>query len=162
MRSQEEKKMCREFVRTLRDYVRYGLVVRPESFRFWHNDNGQRAGSDRLARAIAGKEAKDLGVMRGLYDYTFLWRDEAGTPFIGFLEAKTDEGTLTEEQEGFRAYCIREKIPNAEFRAVDQGIRILKSWGVLKGTGGFQTLGQAVNRVVGSMADSIRESRHVP
>jgi len=132
MAKQSEKKMCREFVKVLRQYVQYNQIARPESFRFWHNDNGQRAGNDEHARMLAGKEAKDLGVMRGLYDYTFLWRDAQGTPWMGFLEAKTDIGELTKEQEEFRAYCNREGIPNAEFRSVPQGLKYLQRWGIFK------------------------------
>lgn len=132
MTRQSEKTMCKAFKRAVDDCIRYNQIAKPESFRFWHNDNGQRAGSDTQARAIAGKEAKELGVMRGLYDYTFLWRDAAGMPFIGFLEAKTDKGELSPEQEEFRKYCINENIPNAEFRTITQGLRILRDWGVLK------------------------------
>lgn len=127
-----EAKMCKAFVRQLEDLIQYGQIARPASFRYWHNDNGQRAGKDFKARAIAGKEAKALGVMCGLYDYEFLWRDASDVPFMGFLEAKSDTGELTPEQEDFRRFCIAEKIPNGEFRTPLQGLRILQSWGVFK------------------------------
>lgn len=132
MTGKPETKMCKAFVKELLDYVQYNLIARPDSFRFWHNDNGQRAGKDYVARAIAGKEAKALGVMCGLYDYTFLWRSVSNVPFIGFLEAKSDDGELSPDQEKFRKYCIDENIPNGEFRTPIQGLRILKSWGVFK------------------------------
>lgn len=128
----EEDKLCAAFVKELRQLIAYHQVNSPESFRFWHNDNGQRAGRDQQARMIAGARAKRLGVSKGLLDYSFLWRDAQGTPFYGELEAKTSTGDLTPEQEERIAYLQRERIPCGEFRSVQQGLLLMQQWGIIK------------------------------
>lgn len=130
---QSEDELCRAFIKELDALLLYNQINNPESFKIWHNDNGQRAGSD-LSRKIAGKRAKLMGGLKGLPDYTLLWRDAKFTPFTGFLEAKTKEGEATKEQEDFIRYCHRENIPIAIFRTVPQAFRIMQEWGIIKET----------------------------
>lgn len=127
-----EDEICAAFVRALLDLERYHQIVNPESFMWYHIPNGQRAGGNVTARAIAGARDRRLGARRGVPDYCFHWRDAEGTPWIGYLEAKSSEGSLSPEQKAFSRYCEREQIPFAVFRTMQHGLRILQQWGIIK------------------------------
>lgn len=151
-----EADMCRAFVDALRDLQLYHQIINPDSFLWYHIPNGQSADEGAFfgflfkicpqlrtfkdvlhkallyARKIAGAKDKALGAMPGVPDYFFMWRDSENTPFIGYLEAKSKTGELSKEQGKFRAYCMRESIPYAEFRDHIQGLKILQEWGVIK------------------------------
>lgn len=124
--------MCTAFMKAVRGLELHCQIVNPDSFCILHIPNGQRAGQDESARAIAGAYDKRLGAMRGAPDYLLLWRDAEGIPFVGFLEAKSKTGELSAEQEKFRAFCFRESIPFAEFRSVEQGLKLMQQWGIIK------------------------------
>lgn len=79
--------------------------------------------------------AKWLGLIPGSTDYVFVWADGGG-----WLEAKTDEGELTEKQKWFRQWCAAQGVRHGVFRTADEGRAILRQWGVL--TDGNQMDGQ--------------------
>jgi hypothetical protein len=129
---QSEDEICAGFVTALRDLETYNQIINPEAFMWFHIPNGQRAGGNATSRAIAGARDKRLGALRGVPDYCFHWSTEDGTPWVGYLEAKTLIGTLSPEQKAFRAYCLKTGVPFDVFRTVQRGLQILQSWGIIK------------------------------
>lgn len=130
----EEKKMCKAFMRQVHQQVAFGKMDKGSVI---HVPNGQRAGRDRTARAIAGAEARDMGALAGCPDY--LVRLPGGR--IGWLEAKkhtyAEDGTVTktylsDNQKWFREDAIRRGEPCEVFRTPNEGIDWLKKWGVCK------------------------------
>ena len=132
-----EDQLCASFFKSVQSLLMYNQIVNPETFKIWHNDNGQRAGRDKTARMIAGARAKRMGVMRGLLDYETIWRDLDGVRKHGFLEAKVGSNGLTDEQEDFFAFCNEENIPCAMFKTVSSGLHIMQQWGIIKPTAIF-------------------------
>jgi hypothetical protein len=86
--------------------VRYLRTVCPDCLT-WHVANGGKR-SPETARLM-----KSLGVLPGVFDLVLL----APGPQTFFLEAKTDKGKLSEDQQWFkgddiRDFIIQNKIPN--------------------------------------------------
>jgi hypothetical protein len=79
-----------------------------------HNNNGEHSGN-KVQRIIAGLRAKEMGQLKGLYDYTAY--TPSGKPI--FLEFKFANNPLTKEQKEFKLF--QESIGNYcyEFRARD-------------------------------------------
>lgn len=47
---------------------------------------------------------------------------------MGWLELKSERGTMSDEQYGFQAICNRFEHPHAVIRSYDQGTEILQLW----------------------------------
>jgi hypothetical protein len=71
---------------------------------------------------------KAEGVKAGIGDLIFL----APNRVVGFLEMKTKRGSLTDEQEGFMAICIRHGHLWGMARTVDEAVAVVRSWGMLR------------------------------
>lgn len=53
---------------------------------------------------------------------------------VGFIELKTDKGTVAPDQQAFAAMCSSLDIHHAITRGRDEPIRILEAWGVVRKT----------------------------
>jgi hypothetical protein len=76
----------------------------------------------------AGARLRQEGMRRGVADLCFML--PAGK--CAWLEMKTENGRLSDEQKGFQARCLRLGHPYAIAKTIDEAIATLKSWDVLK------------------------------
>lgn len=51
---------------------------------------------------------------------------------VGFIELKTEKGTIKEAQLAFKDHCEALNIPHAITRGRDQPIRLLEQWGIVR------------------------------
>jgi hypothetical protein len=118
-RVQPEDAMCVQFANALRaatiDGKMTGVWLHPAQELCHGHRTGVRAA---ISRA--------MGMHVGVSDYLFLWEDGAGA-----LEAKHGRNGLTPGQDDFRAWCESQGVRHAVFRSVDEGVAILRAWGVL-------------------------------
>ena len=84
-----------------------------------------------LVAAIPNQRAHgQAGLTAGIYDLLVL----APLLPVGFLELKTETGTLSVSQKAFGAICAVLGIPNAVAYGRDEPIRILEQWNVVRKT----------------------------
>jgi hypothetical protein len=98
--------------------------ARPEVVHF-HVSNGEL-----LDRRIAAKR-KALGVLPGVSDLVFVWRDGDQLKNL-FLELKSSRGRMTPEQQ---AFCERARAAGAAYECVDSiddALALLKAHGILR------------------------------
>ena len=76
----------------------------------------------------AGARLRSEGMRRGVADLCFML--PAGR--CAWLEMKTENGRLSDEQRGFEAICKRLKHPYVVARTIDEAIVALKSWDILR------------------------------
>lgn len=120
--------MCKIFWCEIEKLILSGHLSK---FDISHVSNGQKAGKSKLARMLAGKEDKAMGVVRGVHDYNL--------PSIGTLEAKRyvlvkgkiQKTYLAAEQKEYRAYILSKGLKFDVFRTPQEGIDILRNWGVI-------------------------------
>lgn len=79
----------------------------------------------RTAQARYAKQ-EAMGMVAGSGDFVFVWADGGG-----WIEFKSDSGSLSPKQRRFRDWCEREGVRWAVCRSADDGETILKAWGVL-------------------------------
>ena len=72
-----------------------------------------------------------MGVLPGIPDYQFIWKDN-NLVKLGFLEFKTLKGTLSVNQKVLKESIGKMNIPYEIARSVDDGVNILKKWGIIK------------------------------
>jgi len=101
-----------------------------EDFVWFHIPNGQRAGSNKSLRMLAGGIEKRMGTLKGVPDYFLMWT-EGNVVKFGYMEAKSKTGALKPEQKKFRDYCKDKNIPWALFRSIKEGVDVLKEWDVV-------------------------------
>ena len=72
--------------------------------------------------------ARALGLITGTADYLFLWNGGCCA-----LEAKSETGGLRLAQRDFRDWCKLNGVPYHVFRSAEEGLSILRGYGVLEG-----------------------------
>ena len=82
--------------------------------------------SFKMAQARYAK-AKAMGLITGSADYVFVW-DGGG----GWIELKTETGTLSPAQKDFRDWANATGSNHAVCRTLDDVVSTLFSWGVLR------------------------------
>jgi len=113
-----EGMICRQFVAQLKF-----LELNPKKpFVWFHVANEGK----NVKNPIFGANLKRAGKKNGAPDYVFLWENGGG-----FIEFKTFKGKLSKDQKEFEAECILKNIPYCIARSTDEGINILKEWGIL-------------------------------
>lgn len=125
-----EDALCKAFVRNIEQRRGLGLCL-PLVYFHITNEQPRQKGGNSTAAAIIGRRLKDMGRRSGVSDYEFLWRGPLGLE-VGFLEAKMPGNYPTENQQAFFQDCKRLNIRTGVFRSVQEGLRILQDWGVLK------------------------------
>lgn len=120
-----ENLICIRFVNQLKELQALNQLA-VNHFDFFHIPNGGSRKS-----SIEGYHFKLLGVKPGVPDYMFSWSD-GDTPDFGFIEFKTKKGTLSKSQKEFKEKCRFMNVKNEMARSEEDGINILKQWGVLK------------------------------
>jgi hypothetical protein len=71
---------------------------------------------------------KSEGVKRGPTDLFFV----APNGVSAWLETKTPTGSLSDEQKGFRATCLRNGHLWGMYRTIDEGLAQVRAWGFLR------------------------------
>lgn len=71
--------------------------------------------------------AKAMGLIKGSGDYVFVWA--AGG---GWIELKTDTGSLNPLQKDFRDWCAAREVRWARARSVEEFTATLVEWGALR------------------------------
>lgn len=125
-----ENALCMAFVRNIENRRNYGLC-RP--FLYFHivNEQPRQKNGSNVAAAIIGKRLKDMGRKAGVLDYAFMWQGVFGLE-VGFLEAKHGKNGLQPSQSDFIEDCNALGIRTGVFRTVQEGMRHLQDWGVIK------------------------------
>lgn len=126
-----ENALCIAFVKNLRNRQRLGLM-RPCIWFHIVNEQPRQKNGSKTAGAIIGKRLNDMGRKAGVLDYQFIWQDAFGNTQIGFLEAKQPGGKSQPSQDDFIFDCKQFGIQTAVFRSVQEGLRHLEGWGVLR------------------------------
>jgi len=121
----KEDLICTRFVNYLKSLISV-KQQKVDNLIYFHIPNGGSRKS-----SIEGYKFKLMGVLPGVPDYQFIWKKNGETKF-GFIEFKTEKGRQSESQKQFEADCLDVGAPYAIARSSDQGIQILKDWGVLK------------------------------
>jgi hypothetical protein len=91
----------------------------------WSHLPHEAAGKGKFA-AIYMAKAKAMGLIKGSADLVFVWAGGGG-----WIELKTETGSLTKEQREFRDWCIATGCNHALCRSVEEVQRVLAEWGVL-------------------------------
>jgi hypothetical protein len=136
LRLSEEQSICSTFMGMLHMALNLNQVNNAQHFMFYHIPNGQRSGN-RTQRIIQGKLDKIMGARKGVPDYFFSWlatdlKEEMPFCKHGYLEAKTPKGRLLPEQRDFKNFCETAGVNYAIFKSPEEGINILKKWGIIK------------------------------
>jgi hypothetical protein len=89
---------------------------------WWHTPNGERRDVQ------TGARLKRMGVKPGVPDFLLI------SPYgsVRFLELKRIGETLSETQEEFRIFCIRQGIPHAIAWTFDEALTAHDHWGCLR------------------------------
>jgi hypothetical protein len=116
---QPEDMMCVAFANALRAATLDGTLravwLHPAQELCFGHKTGVRAA---ISRA--------MGMHVGVGDYLFLW--DGGS---GVLEAKHGRNSLSPGQRDFRDWCGAQGVRFGLFRSVDEGLALLRGWGVL-------------------------------
>lgn len=81
-----------------------------------------------LACVPNARAAGQPGLTRGLFDLVAI----GGNVGCGWIELKTERGSLSYYQEVFEAALIRNGVPYAVTYGLEQAIRTLESWEIIK------------------------------
>jgi hypothetical protein len=92
------------------------------SWRWSHFPAGEWRG------VVTGARLKRMGLMRGFPDFQVI--SPAGL-FHG-LELKRAGEILTDDQEAFQLWCIRNGIPYSVCWTIDEALAVLDAWGCLR------------------------------
>jgi hypothetical protein len=98
-------------------------TARPDTYHFAIPNAGQRS------YHVAAK-MKAEGLRSGVSDLCFMLPADEG--YVGWLEMKKHDGSLSIAQHGFRAICERLGHRWAMARSVEEAFDIVGGWGVLK------------------------------
>lgn len=133
-----EDDLCQRFIKNLDHYKLHGLLrpciyfhITNEQPRQKYNTKQERAEANKWG-AIVGQKLNRMGRRSGVLDYEFIWKDALGQVRIAFLEAKHEDKGLLQSQKDFIEDCKQMGIPTGVFRNVQQGIRFLEDWGIIK------------------------------
>lgn len=125
-----EDALCEAFHKNLLQRRDLGML-RPCVF--FHIANQQvQTGKNSAAHMRMGAKMKRMGKRAGVLDYEFIWKDQFGATRIAFLEAKMPSKSPSKEQQDFMEDCKALGIPVAVFRSVQEGLRHLEDWGLIK------------------------------
>lgn len=91
----------------------------------WTHVSNEAAGRGKFA-AIYMAKARAMGLIKGSSDFVFVW-DGGG----GWIEMKTETGSLTKEQREFRDWVEATGGNHALCRSVEEVETVLTQWGVL-------------------------------
>lgn len=94
-------------------------ALKPHECLWWHCPNGGRRDVKTAARL------KRMGVLPGVADLEFLWPNGRG-----FIELKSETGTLEDEQKVFRDQVLALGAFWRLARSVDDVERVLRAWRV--------------------------------
>ena len=119
-----EFKICRDFVKLFNQHKKYNNLGVDDADLFHIPNGGARSQRE-------GANFKKIGVKAGMADYEVIW-SKNNIPDFGFLEAKTPRGRLSDKQKEFKSWCDILNIRYATFKDANEGIEILKDWGVIK------------------------------
>lgn len=75
-------------------------------------------------------KAKALGLIKGSSDFVFVWPDGGG-----WIELKTETGSLSQAQRDFRDWCVATGSRHAVCKSCEQVVTKLLEWGVLTNRG---------------------------
>ncbi len=114
-----EAKICYSFARELRSLTRADLFDC-----VWFSVPNEYAGRK---LNIFGAMLRSLGKFNGVSDYIFLW--ETGCCCIEF---KTPVGKLSDDQLKYKEWCRLKKVPYYVARSKEDGLNILKNYGLIK------------------------------
>lgn len=114
----EEDSTCIAFVKQVESLQK----ITKEPFIFFHIPNE----ISRANNPIFGNKLKNMGKLPGAPDYCFFW-----TNGCGFIEFKSKTGRLSEDQKKFKDNCEKINLSYQVARSVDDGLMILKNWGLL-------------------------------
>lgn len=92
----------------------------------WTHVPHEAAGKGKFA-AIYMAKAKALGLIKGSADLVFVWAGGGG-----WIEMKTETGSLTPEQRDFRLWCENSGVHHAVCRSVAEVEERLREWGALE------------------------------
>jgi hypothetical protein len=92
----------------------------------WTHVPHEAAGRGKFA-AIYMAKAKAMGLIKGSADFVFVWPDGGG-----WIELKTETGSLTKEQREFRDWVVASGANHAVCRSVGEVEAVLIGWGALK------------------------------
>ena len=91
----------------------------------WTHIPHEVGGGGKLA-AIRMALAKAMGLIKGSADFVFVWPDGGG-----WIELKTEKGSLSPQQRDFRDWCVATGCRHAVCRTVEEVVQTLTEWGVL-------------------------------
>jgi hypothetical protein len=121
LRLKPEEQLAVEFANTLRQATLEGRLSA-----VWTHPANEIAGRrDKLAM-IRYAIAKAMGLIDGTADYLFLWKTGSGA-----MEAKVGKNGQQTNQVDFQCWCEKMGVPYRTFTSVDEGMAILREWGVL-------------------------------
>ena len=109
-----ERDMCIQFMNALR------IMPQKIPYEIYHIAN------ERKASVAVYKILKALGVLAGVFDYHIIAKG-----FHGYIEFKVKPNELTDEQVTFCNRLILFEIPNEVAYSLDEGLQIMKKWGLI-------------------------------
>lgn len=110
--------MCAGFASDLRVATMEGRLSA-----VWFHPANELAG---VASKVSAAIARALGLHPGVADYIFIW--EGG---CAALEAKAPKGRQSPNQKLFQAWCAANGVPYHIFRTREEGLYLLRGFGVL-------------------------------
>lgn len=113
-----EQDLQRACVQLLQIYESMGKLA------FAHVPNGGRRGKTEAAIM------KGLGVRAGFPDFIIVWSSPLGEPYSGFIELKSETGTLSPAQKQWRDTLQHHNHLWAEVRSVDNLTKTFEKWGI--------------------------------
>ena len=81
-----------------------------------------------LACVPNARAAGQAGLTRGLFDLVAI----GGNVGCGWLELKTERGSLSYHQEVFKAALVQNNVPYAVAYGLDQAIHVLETWEIIR------------------------------
>lgn len=116
-RLHKEQRLCVEFADLLRYYTLDGTLKT-----IWLHIPNESKRSIIVALLL-----RAMGMITGAADYVFCWHNGSG-----FIEFKVGTNKQTESQKEFQVWCDSLGVKYAVSYSVDDGIDILRKWGVLE------------------------------
>lgn len=117
-----EQTLCTEFASQLR-----ALTLEGKMLCTWTHVPNEIGWSNSRAAQIIYAAAKAMGMIVGAPDYVFL----ASHGSLA-LEAKSKTGRQHDRQVDFEAWCGEQNVPYEIFRTVEDGMAILRKYGMIK------------------------------
>ncbi len=122
MKIKPEERLAIDFATALRAFTIEGKLRC-----VWTHPANEIAGHQGRLAQMRYALAKAMGLIPGTADYLFLWKDGAGV-----LEAKVGKNGQQPNQIDYEAWCMEMGVPYRIFTTVDEGVAILREWGVLQ------------------------------